>query len=309
LFKAAGTTCGLFFGEEKMSVPAAYTGVIMIWATTPLAIKWSGESVGFLFGVSARMLIGLVVIAVLMLLLRRPLSWNRQAMMAYAGVAMAIYGAMTLVYWGAQFIPSGLVSVLFGLTPVVTGLIAGLWLGERVFTPYKVTGIALGLMGLGLIFGLDFNTEGQGLLGLLAVVLAVIVHAFSVVWVKKADAQVSALELTAGGLLLANVLFLLTWTASGESLPVAVPDKALWSIVYLGVFGSVLGFVLFYYALKRLQASTMALLTLITPVLALMLGRVLNNESIGFVTYMGSGMILLGLVLYQAELMRVICKE
>ncbi|MDX1336059.1 MAG: EamA family transporter, partial [Gammaproteobacteria bacterium] len=45
-----------------MSVPAAYMGIIMIWATTPLAIKWSGESVGFLFGVSARMLIGLAVI-------------------------------------------------------------------------------------------------------------------------------------------------------------------------------------------------------------------------------------------------------
>jgi drug/metabolite transporter (DMT)-like permease len=261
------------------------------------------------FAMISALLIGLMVIAVLMLLLRRPLSWNRQALMAYAGVAMAIYGAMSLVYWGAQFIPSGLISVLFGLTPVITGLVAGLWLGERVFTPYKIAGIALGLMGLGLIFGIDFSTEGQSLLGLVSVVLAVIVHACSVVWVKKADAQVSALELTTGGLLLANVLFLLTWMISGESLPVTVPDKALWSIVYLGVFGSVLGFVLFYYALKRLQASTMALLTLITPVLALMLGRVLNNESIGFVTYMGSGMILLGLVLYQAELMRVTCEE
>ena len=292
-----------------MSVPAAYTGVILIWATTPLAIKWSGESVGFLFGVSARMLVGLVVIALLMLLLRRPLSWNRQALLAYAGVAMAIYGAMSMVYWGAQYIPSGLISVLFGLTPVVTGVIAGLWLGERIFTPYKILGIALGILGLGLIFGVDLEASAHSWPGLTAVVLAVVIHALSMVWVKKADAQVSALELTAGGLLVANILFLITWLLSGESLPMVVPDRALWSILYLGVFGSVLGFVLFYYALKRLQASTMALLTLITPVLALLLGKLLNHEVIGFMTYMGSGMILLGLVLYQAELMRITCRD
>jgi len=292
-----------------MSVPAAYVGVIMIWATTPLAIKWSGESVGFLFGVSARMLIGLAVISLLMLVLRRPLSWNRQALRAYVGVAMAIYGAMSLVYWGAQYIPSGLISVLFGLSPIITGLVAGAWLGERIFTRYRISGMLLGLTGLVLIFGVDFSGSIEGLFGLIVVVLAVLLHAFSVVWVKKIDAQVSALELTTGGLFVANILFVLTWVASGATLPEEVPNRTLWSIVYLGVFGSVLGFVLFYYALKHLQASTMALLTLIIPVLALMLGKVLNNETIGLVAYMGSGMILLGLVLYQIELMRAPCEE
>jgi len=167
----------------------------------------------------------------------------------------------------------------------------------------------LGLTGLVLIFGVDFSGSIEGLFGLIVVVLAVLLHAFSVVWVKKIDAQVSALELTTGGLFVANILFVPTWVASGATLPEEVPNRTLWSIVYLGVFGSVLGFVLFYYALKHLQASTMALLTLITPVLALMLGKVLNNETIGLVAYMGSGMILLGLVLYQIELMRAPCEE
>ncbi|HLF97561.1 MAG TPA: EamA family transporter, partial [Methylococcaceae bacterium] len=41
-----------------MRVPLAYIGVILLWATTPLAIKWSGEGPGFLFGVTGRMAIG-----------------------------------------------------------------------------------------------------------------------------------------------------------------------------------------------------------------------------------------------------------
>ena len=168
----------------------------------------------------------------------------------------------------------------------------------------------LGLLGLALIFGVDFSARStEGLLGLVVVVVAVMLHAFSMVWVKKIDAQVSALELTTSGLLLANILFLATWLLSGFSLPETVPDRSLWSIVYLGVFGSVVGFVLFYYALKRLQASTMALLTLITPVLALLLGRLLNNETIGLVTYAGSGVILLGLLVYQFDLLRITCKD
>ncbi|HID49904.1 MAG TPA: EamA family transporter, partial [Chromatiales bacterium] len=49
-----------------MSVPAAYVGIIIVWSTTPLAIKWSGEGAGFLFGVSARMLLGAVVCLLLL---------------------------------------------------------------------------------------------------------------------------------------------------------------------------------------------------------------------------------------------------
>jgi len=294
-----------------MSVPAAYIGVIVIWATTPLAIKWSGESVGFLFGVSARMLIGLVLASLLIWGLRRPWRWHRRALLAYTAVAMGLYGAMLLVYWGAQFIPSGLISVIFGLTPPFTGVIAWFLLGERALTLPKLLGMGLGLVGLAIIFGggQDYAVAGSAWMGLVASVLSVLVYSFSTVWVKSLNAQVSALEMTAGGLLIANVLYVLTWVLSGAALPNVVPEKELWAIVYLGIFGSVLGFVMFYYALSRVQASTMALVTLITPVLALILGYFLNAESVGTLALLGSGMILLGLVLYQGELMRIRCKK
>jgi len=294
-----------------MSVPAAYIGVIVIWATTPLAIKWSGESVGFLFGVSARMLIGLLLASLLIIGLRRPWRWHKRAMLAYTAVALGLYGAMLLVYWGAQFIPSGLISVIFGLTPPFTGVIAWLLLGERALTLPKLLGMSLGIVGLAIIFGggQDYDVSGSAWMGLIAAVLSVLVYSFSTVWVKSLNAQVSALEMTAGGLVIANVLYLLTWMLSGAVLPDAVPEKELWSIVYLGVFGSVFGFVMFYYALSRVQASTMALVTLITPVLALILGHFLNAESVGTLALLGSGMILLGLVLYQGELMRIRCKK
>ena len=94
-----------------MSVPLAYIGVIVIWSTTPLAIKWSGGDAGFLFGVTARMSIGLLFSSILIMLLsRRGLPWNKAARKVYLVAGIAIYGAMLSVYWGSQYISSGFIS-------------------------------------------------------------------------------------------------------------------------------------------------------------------------------------------------------
>ena len=78
-----------------------------------------------------------------------------------------------------------------------------------------------------------------------------------------------------------------------------IPEYALWSIIYLGVIATAVGFNLYFYILKHLQASQVALLTLITPVTALWLGNLLNNEQIGVNAWVGSAMILAGMAIYQ----------
>ena len=95
-----------------MRIPLAYISVIFLWATTPLAIKWSGEGPGFLFGVTARITIGAVCILFVMMLMRQCLVWHRKARQTYLAVALQIYGSMLAVYWAAQFIPSGWISVI-----------------------------------------------------------------------------------------------------------------------------------------------------------------------------------------------------
>jgi drug/metabolite transporter (DMT)-like permease len=282
-----------------MSVPAAYIGIIIIWSTTPLAIKWSGEEVGFLFGVASRMLIGAAVCSLIMSLLARKLPWHREARQTYLAAGLGLYGAMMSVYWGAQFIPSGLISVIFGLTPIVTGVIAAIWLQERSLTTSKLAGVILGIIGLVIIFGTGIELSDGGVYGIAAVLVAVLLHSVSAVWVKAISAQVPALEVTNGGLLVAAPLYLLTWLLFGNSWPVNVPLRVTLSISYLAIFGSVLGFIMYFYVLKHIDASRVALITLVTPVLALILGQGLNNESIQPVVWIGTCCILLGMSIYQ----------
>jgi drug/metabolite transporter (DMT)-like permease len=281
-----------------MSVPAAYLAIILIWSTTPLAVKWSGEGPGYLFGVTARMAIGAVLCLLLVSLLRVELPWHRAAVRSYAAAAVGIYGAMVCVYWGAQFVPSGLISVLFGLTPIVTGALAAGWLNEQAMTPAKITGSLVGFAGLALIFGGE-HVDSKAGYGLAAVLLSVLLHSLSTVWVKRTGAALPALTLTTGALLFSLPCYLLTWLLLDGNPPPTLPPHAVLSILYLGVFGSVAGFILYYYALRRVSAGRMALILLITPVLALLLGHYLNGESFGARHIAGTAMILAGLLFYE----------
>jgi len=281
-----------------MSIPAAYVGIIIIWSTTPLAIKWSGDGSEYLFGVTSRMLIGVFLCLLLVSLLSIKMPWHKRAVQTYIAAGLAVYGAMLSVYWGAQFIPSGLISVLFGLTPFVTAVLAAIWLQERSLTVAKLVAMLLGVSGLILIFRSSILVGEQASLGICAVLLSVVIHATSAVWVKKLGAKLPALVITNGALMVSTPLYLLTWWTVDGNLPVSLPEKTLMSIIYLGVFGSVLGFVLYYFVLKQIQASTMALVTLVTPVTALILGSQLNHEKIDTFVWAGTMCIMLALIIY-----------
>lgn len=138
-----------------MSVPAAYLGVMLIWSTTPLAIQWSSAGWGYLFGVSGRMVLGALVCIILLQVFKPGMPWHRSARLTYVAAGFSIYGAMISVYWGAQFVPSGLIAVFYGLNPFFTGMIAALWIQEKGITPGKLIGIGFGISGLASIFASD----------------------------------------------------------------------------------------------------------------------------------------------------------
>ena len=282
-----------------MSVPAAFFGVVLIWATTPLAIKWSSEGVGPWLGVSARMQLGVVVCLVLVAVMSRRICWHASARNTYLAAGLGIWFSMTAVYWGAQFIPSGMVSVVFGLTPVMTGLFAMLFLGERVFTWFRSLGMLLGIAGLLLVFGNSLVLGNQQLPGLLAVLISVCTHSLSAVWIKRINAGLHPLETATGALLIAVPLFWASYVFNGVDTDVHLNERALWSIVYLGAVATAFGFVMFYYVLREVSPSVVALVTLITPILALLLGAWLNHERISEVELIGAGVILSGLASYQ----------
>lgn len=290
-----------------MSVPAAYLTVILIWSTTPLAIKWSAEGTGFAFAIGSRMVIGLILTALILTIWRVGFPLHRRARLSYLAGGLSMFAAMTLTYWGAQYVHSGLVSVLFGLTPLITGLLALLWLKEEALTPGKAAGMFLGLCGLAVIFGDSHEFGGaHAVAGVTALLAAVTLYSAGLVWIKRIGDDSPPLATTAGALAVALPFFGAVWWMLGSDTPARIPVRAGAAILYLGVFGSVLGFALYYYVIKHLDTGRVALITLITPVLALWLGSLFNGELVSARVWAGTALIGLGLSLHQWQALAAI---
>ncbi|MFZ0470881.1 MAG: EamA family transporter [Thiogranum sp.] len=287
-----------------MSVPAAFLGVILIWSTTPLAIQWSSEGGGFLFGVTARMVLGLIFCLLAIRISGIDMPWHARARGAYLAAGIAIYGAMMLVYWGAQYVPSGWIAVLFGLSPLLTSLFSAVWLSGHSLSRWKLAGLLLGVMGLMIIFSGGVEIGPHVGVGVAAVLLSTLLHSASAVWVKRLGTDLPALAVTGGGLSVAVPAFVLSWFVFDGVWPQALPERARFAISYLALFGSVLGFFWYYYLLNRVAPVKVNLVTLVTPVTALLLGHWLNGEVLLPTVWLGTGLILAGLTMHQWDTLK-----
>lgn len=282
-----------------MRIYLAYISVILLWATTPLAIKWSVEGPGFLFGVTARMAIGLVCLLLMLALSKQRLTWHRKALETYLAVAVQIYGSMLAVYWAAQFIPSGWISVLFGLLPLMTAILAAIWLRERSLTLGNLLAYILGISGLWVMFGTALQMGYEAVLGIIGVLVSTLLQAVSSVWVKRIDGKIPALSQVTGGLLLSLPLYLITWAIFDGHWPTEISPISLAAIIYLGMIATTVGFVLYYYLLLYQSATKVALVTLISPVMALLLGHAVNHEPLTMKVATGTLLILSALLMHE----------
>mgnify|MGYP001443755231 CR=1 FL=1 len=282
-----------------MRITLAYISVVLLWATTPLAIKWSGEGPGFLFAVTSRMAIGMVCILFILVVLRRSLAWHRKAKLTYLAVALQIYGSMIAVYWAAQFIPSGWISVIFGFAPLMTALMACLLLKENHLSFSKCCTYSLGVSGLYIMFGSALRLGESAALGIFGVLFSTLLQSVSAVWIKRINAGLPALSQVAGGLGLALPAYLITWAMVDGQWPETLSTVNLAAIAYLGMIATTIGFFLYYYLLTHLSATRVALISLITPVMALVLGHLANHEPLTEQTLTGTSLILAALVIHE----------
>ncbi|HEY5141028.1 MAG TPA: DMT family transporter, partial [Methylococcales bacterium] len=121
----------------------------------------------------------------------------------------------------------------------------------------------------------------------------------SSVWIKRIAAKLPALSQVAGGLLLALPAYLITWGLTDGHWPNTFTPASLAAIIYLGMIATTLGFTLYYYLLTHLPATRVALITLVSPLLALMLGHSINHEPLTMKIVTGTLFILSALIMHE----------
>ena len=287
-----------------MPTLAAYLIVVAVWATTPLGIKWSGDAMAPLAAAGVRMAIAALLGMLWLSWKRQTLPLHGRALLSYTVALPGIFGAMACSYMAATSLPSGLISVIFGLAPLISGLMMQSLPGSVRLNGWHWSACLLGLLGLVLVFdeslagllgGAALGERGNGLVWMLS---AVTLFAGSGIAVQRVAAGLQPMQQTVGGLILSLPCYGVAMLIAGQTFAYSGDLRGLSAIIYLAVFGSLLGFYCYFQILSRLPAATVALVTLITPVLALTLGNLLNGEKLGSMVLIGAGVIVLALSLF-----------
>jgi len=279
-----------------------YVALSLIWGSTWLGIK-VGLDHGMppLLGVSLRFALAAAILVPIAWFrgraaFRDPVAW-RLATLTGVGSFGVGYGC---TYLGGMLVPSGLGALAFGVFPFWVAVLAHFILGDRL-SGGKLMAIAVGLGGLITLYWGSLQALGwDAAFGVAIITFSVLVQGFGQVYVKRDGAGVPSAFLSGVGMGIGSLVLVALAGLRGEwSQPFPMTTPVLASIAYLAVFGSIFTFLIYYRLLKQLSATLMAMVALITPPIAVVLGIIFKGERLGAVTMIGGALVLLGVFLFQ----------
>jgi drug/metabolite transporter (DMT)-like permease len=276
-----------------------YAVNVLIWSSTWVAIKIGLEDVPPLLGAGVRFAIAGVGLLALAKALGRPLRTDVRLATVLALLPFA--AAYGLIYWGEQYVPSGLAAVLFGVMPLYSATIAAVALADEPLRARLVAGIAVAIAGLALAFGesLALGHAEWALLAATACALAPLASAIGNVAIKRRGERLDPIALNAWAMLGGGALLLALSAPTEDWAGAAWTAQAVGSIAYLAAIGSAVPFVTLTILLRELPAVTVSYITLLLPFGALAFGAALYDEHVTLAAAGGALLVASGLLIAQ----------
>jgi drug/metabolite transporter (DMT)-like permease len=269
-----------------------------IWGSTWLFIKIGlADLPPFTFAGIRFVLAALILI---LLVTARRVRWPRTrsewTLIAVVGVLQFAlnYG---LVFWGEQYISSGLAAVLQSTFPAFGLVIAHFYLPQERMTAARVAGVLLGVFGVAVIFSDQLSIAGKmALLGSVALVLSALFGSYGNVLVKAYGAKIDPQVLAAGQMVFGFVPLLAIGIATeGNPFHFHWTTMAVVSLLYLVLVGSVVAFALYYWLVRNMDVTNTMLIALVTPVVAVVLGMIVLHEKLNWRLLAGGACIISGI--------------
>jgi drug/metabolite transporter (DMT)-like permease len=201
------------------------------------------------------------------------------------------------IAWGEERISSGLASILNSTTPLWTAVLVYWVIPSDRPTPLNYAGVLIGLVGVVILVAPDLAARGFGgnVVGALAVVLSSLSYAVNALYQRRKLRGVSVYEVTLGQLAATALLAIPFAAPTLPGIHVALPSMA--AVVALGVGGSGIGLLLYFYILNTLGPVRATGVTLLVPVTAVIWGALLLREVVTLPIIIGMLVILTGIVL------------
>jgi len=262
-----------------------------IWGTTYIVTtEWLPVDHPLFIAMMRALPIGIV----LSLALRqwpRGIWWYRSAVLGFLNIGLFF----VLLFIAATRLPGGLTATIGSIQPMVVLALAWIILKERP-TLHKLGFAMLGVVGVALLVLTQFARLDR--LGVLAILGATVSMAGGTVLTKKWGRPVSLLSFTAWQLV-AGGLFLLPLALLLEGLPAVLTPQHGLGFLYLGVVNTGLAYTLWFRGISRLPATTMPMLGLLSPVVAISVGFIFLQQQLGLPQLLGAALVLGSVVLSQ----------
>lgn len=262
--------------------------ICIVWGTTYLAIRVGVlHFPAFLFAAIRQVISGIILIGIALGVSRKvDVSISNILHHALVGFLLITLGN-GLVTWGEKSVPSGVAAIICSLMPIVAILINLASAQKEKLNSYIIIGMLIGFGGVGLIFKNDLALLGNKtyIAGSLAILVATSSWALGSVLNKKRIAQINPL-FNAGLQLLFGGIFLFIGSPLVDNYKEIdlLKTEVLWSMLYLILFGSVLAYTAYMYALKQLPVGIVTLYAYVNPLVAVAMGYWLLNEPITIYT-------------------------
>ena len=253
-----------------------------IWGSSFLWIKIAVQEVGPILLVAIRLLFGILALLVVVAFTRPKLPRGRQIWINLTILGL-INNALpyTLISWGEQFIDSAVAAILNSTTPLFTMLVAHLFLTDDRMTRRRVFSLVMGFLGILLLFSRDLGYAPRGnILGQAAVLAASVAYAFASVFARRTTQGLSP-SIQALVPLLGADLLMWMMVPLAES-PLALPSLPItwFALVWLGVMGVAIAFLLFFYLLHSVGPTRTVLVTYVFPLVGVALGVIFLGENL-----------------------------
>ena len=285
--------------KSSLSVTASiYALLVLIWATTPLAIVWSVQEVHPMWVLVIRYFGASVIALLLLAVMRNPLPMDQTSLKSYVAGSLNLIGAQLFIYLAAHYLTSGLMALLFGFSPLIAGLIGHVILKTQKLKSLQWLGMAVSVAGLCFVFAESADSKVNPI-GIVLMVISILSYITSIFWVKQINAPLSPMSQATGSLLVSALSSLLIIPFVWQHMPTQMPGtQTIIGFIFTMFMSSIVAMLCYFWLIRRLAPSTVSLSNVMTPIIALILGASLNHEHISSNAILGIAVVMFGIVMY-----------
>lgn len=282
---------------SRTNLILTYGLLVFIWATTPLAIVWSVSDLHPMWALVLRFFTALPLAIVVLLVLKVRFPVDKVSILSYIAGSLSLIGSQIFTYAATAYLSSGLIALMFGLAPIMAGLIGRFGFQQKLAL-LQWLGMAVSIIGLGLICLSDNQNHVQPL-GIGLMIVSVFAYSLSIFLVKKINANIQAMAQATGSILVSTLIAILVVPWIWQYVPTQMPSaKSLLALFYTVIMASLIAMFCYFKLVQNLKPTTLSLTTVMTPLLAILIGAFLNDEQLSVQVFVGASIVLFGLLLY-----------